>query len=643
MGRGPSLTPRLAKRIAVLGGIVMVLFGVLVVRLWFLQVVGSKGFEAQAAGNRLRTIEIPAPRGDIVDRNGRVLATSRLGYDIVALPGELVGADNRLTPKARATLRRLGQAIGAPPRRLDAKVVRGAETPFESVVLESDISDGIRVPLSERLREFPGIAIQQSYQRYYPHGSLAAHVLGYVGAISPAELKGYRAKGYVGNEVVGKAGLEARYEEYLRGTPGRRQVEIDAFGDPVGPVTETPPQPGRELRTSLDIKIQKTLENAIRTQVELKSEQGGGGGGVVMDPRNGEVLALASYPTFDPNDFVRARTRKIRIYFSHPRRPLYDRVIASGANGYPAGSTFKPLTAIAALNTGYLRTDEYLSSPSVVKLFGTPFRNFRSQSQPDLQVRRALAVSSDTFFYQVGAKIYSGAPKADRPLGHNALEAWAERFGLGRPTGVDLPGEASGTVPDLAWKEKHLPKSYPYRDVWLPGDTINMSVGQGLVQVTPIQMARAYAALVNGGRVLTPTIGREVLDQNSNERISNLERGRPETHLPPMNSGVLSAVLGGLYDVANTGEGTAAGVFSPLGSQVRVAGKTGTAENLPYRDHSWFVGYAPADDPRVVAAVIIERAGLGVGAAAPAVCAAMSAALTFDAHACGSVVSSRAN
>ena len=640
-GRGGSpLTPDSAKRIALFGSIVVALFALLVIRLWFLQVVGARGFEAQAVGNSVRTINIPAPRGQILDRNGEVLAGSRLAWDIVALPQDLVngtGKDSKLTDRGAKTLRKLARAIGEPEKRLrNMMVIGNRKQAYKSVVLKADIEDDLRIPLTERIREYPGIRLEQTFRRDYPFGSSLSHVLGYVGQISEGDLEQKRLQGYRNDAIVGRAGLEQRYEEFLRGKDGEQRVEVDVSGQPVGrgTLSKQEARPGLTLQTTIDITVQRALEDAVREQVLLKAEPDAGGGGVVLDIQTGEVVAMASFPSLDPRAFSRGRAKELQGFRRNPRKAYQQRPLLA----YPPASTFKPITSIAALNAGYFTPDDFLTSPKTIKLYTTFFKNFRSIELPDMQFRRAIAMSSDTFFYQVGAKIFGRSNRDEKLSGDNKLKFWAGQLGLGRSTGIDIPGERGGDLPDKEWKIRNLGVGKPRNwDKWLPGDTINMSVGQGFLSATPLQMARAYSAILNDGhRLLTPTVGREIRDPQTDDVISDLAKGRNETQLPPFNPRVLETVLGGLYDVTNTSEGTASGVFSRLGG--RVAGKTGTAENGKRRDHSWFVGYAPANvdaKPQYVVAVIIENSGLGTEAAAPAACKALAPAALYDPALCG--------
>lgn len=637
---GHPLNPTAARRIALFGSIVVALFGILVVRLWFLQVVGAQNFEAAAVGNSVRTIHIPAPRGQILDRNGEVLAGTRPSWDVVALPQDLEGEAGDLT------LRRLGRVIDQDPKRLRRLMTIGEKrAPYKSVVLLADLNEDddrdLLLALRERIRDYPGIRLERTYRRAYPFRASLSHVLGFVGPITPEELEERRQQGYRNDAIVGRAGLEIRYEEFLKGVDGERRVEVDAAGQPVGrgTISERPAKPGNTLQTTIDIKVQQALEDALREAVLLKAERTAGGGGVVLDAQTGEVIALASYPVLDPRVLTRGRKKDVAPFEKDPRKPYLDRALWS----YPPASTFKPITAIAALNSDIMKVDDYLSSPKTVVLYRTPFNNFRGLRLDDMRTRRALAMSSDTFFYQVGAKLYEAAPQRGKLDGDNKLKELAQQLGLGRSSSIDLPNEQGGDLPDRAWKVRNFKDLPPKRrdrdwDKWRPGDTINMSIGQGFMRASPLQMARAYAALVNGGRVVTPAVGWRVVDPISGQQISDLAKGRPESQLPAIRPEVLEEVLGGLFDATNTSEGTASHVFARLYGLV--AGKTGTAENgEDRRDHSWFVGYGPANvfgGKKYVVAVVIENSGLGGAVAAPVACRALAPAIAYDPNDCGS-------
>jgi penicillin-binding protein 2 len=621
LGPGRSaLTPKSAVRIATLGGIVFVALGILLVRLWFLQVIAGERYTERAEANRLRTIRVEAPRGAIVDREGRPLVTNRTGQSVVASTADF--ADGRRTGE----LRRLADVLGVPPATLVKEVRSASDSPLETVTLAEDAPPSVLLYLGERRRDFPGIELLETYPRAYPAGNGLAQVLGYTGPITAGTIKDYRGKGYLGDEMVGTSGLEAQYEAYLKGEPGRRVVEVDAAGEPVGRevVSSTAPVQGNTLELAVDLPTEEALVTALRERV-AESGSPAGAAGVALDPETGEVLAIASYPSFRPEVFAGGRPQAVDRLLDDPRRPLLNRAIGGL---YPAGSTFKVVTAAAALRRGFITPTTILDSPGEITLYKQLFRGFESRSWGEVDVRRALEVSSDTFFYQLGDRFYRDGARTD-------LQAEARRFGLGRPTGIDLPGgDEAGVVPDPAWKRRAFKDSPDLLDrTWKPGDSINMSTGQGNLLVTPLQMATVYAAIANGGRLVTPTIGRRVLSP-SGRALRNLTEGSAprEVGLAPET---LDALRDGLLAAANEPDGTSTAVFGGLSDSARVAGKTGTAENETGVDHSWYVGYAPADAPKIVVAVVVEQGGQGANAAAPAVCQTMAAYLRFDSDLCG--------
>ncbi len=648
---GPSgrmLTSTTARRIGLFGSIVMVLFGILVVRLWFLQVVGAAGFEQRAEGNSVRTINIPAPRGDILDRNGKVIATSREAWDVVALPqdlGEGNETDYQLTPEGDATLKRVAAVIGVKPAVLRNRMKRGNKSAaFKSVVLQPDLAedDPLFLALNERIREFPGIRLERTFRRRYEQGAYLSHVLGYVGQIPVEDADAYRKRGYRNDAIVGRAGLESEYERFLRGEDGERRIEVDGSGQPTGRnvLSERPAKPGATLTTSIDIDVQTALDDAVAEAVLTKSEFDGGGGGVVLDAQTGQVVAMSSFPQVDPVLYSRGKPGAIKAYEKKWKSRSFG--INRAVWAYPPASTFKPVTAIAALNSGALQPDEPLTSPKQLIYGGTVFRNFRGLELPDMSVRGALMMSSDTFFYQVGNRIHLRTREPGRREGNNKLRYWSQALGLGATTQVDLPegAEASGVLPDRDWKRSRT-FAIEAPNTWRPGDTINMSVGQGFLTATPLQMARAYAAIIDDEhRLRTPTIGDKIRSADDpNNILLDITKGLPESTLPTINPGVLEAVTGGLYDVVNNSQGTAQSVFSKLPNLV--AGKTGTAENSrngkARKDHSWFVGYGPVggdEPPKYIVAVVIQNGGLGTVAATPAACKALVTALDRDPSDC---------
>ena len=639
-GSRPTRDPRTVKRLATFGSVLVVLLGLLIVRLWFLQVVGAGDLEAQAVGNSIRTINIPAQRGDILDRNGVKLATTRAAWDVVALPQDLLNADGKtLSDTGKQTLARIARIVGEKPAVLQRKIITGNKrAQFKSVVLSADISDDLRLPLTEKLAQYPGIRLERTFRRTYPRPEYLSHVLGFVGPITEGQLEEKRRQGYRNDAIIGQDGLESRMETFLKGTDGERKVEVDASGLPVGKgaVAESPSKPGLTVQTTIDIKVQEALENALRVQVLNRSAAGGGG--VVLDAKTGEVIAMGSYPPStvpikNKEGQVRGVTKKDKDLW---RRRTYNRAL----NAVAPGSTFKPVTALTALNAGLLQPGEYLSSPKVITYDGTPFRNFRNLKLDDMPVRQALAMSSDTFFYQVAWRMWKATSKDDKRLGNTRLYDWARELGFGQPTGIDLPYDQAGNLPNRQWKRDNgIAKFDSDGNSWRSGDTINMSVGQGFLTASPLQMARAYASLVTTNAqgehtLLQPFIAKEVVDPLTKSQKTDFSEARNQTILRPINPGVLETIMGGMRDVTSTGNGTAWSVFSRVGGLV--AGKTGTAQTTENRaDHAWFVGYGPPSDPKYVVAVMIEYSGLGAQVAAPAACQTMAAAMGYDPKRCG--------
>jgi penicillin-binding protein 2 len=592
--------------------------GILFIRLWFLQVIGGARYQEQATENRVRTIVTEAPRGVITDRNGVPLVTNRAGEDVVGRPQDLRGA------RGREVLARLARKLEEPPARLIKKVFAARATPYQSVILAEDVPRDLQLYLSERQADFPGVSLQATALRAYPLGTTAAQVLGYVGAIPPAELGRYRRQGVLDTERVGRDGIESQYQSYLRGTPGVTKVEVDAAGEPVRRkyLSSTLPQQGDKLELTLDVRVQRALEDGLR-RARAQDGNVNAAAGVAMDPNTGEILGMASIPSYDPGVFVGGKPKELRHVLSDPNNPLLNRAIQGL---YPAGSTFKGVSAVAALQTGKYSEGELLDAPSEIVLHKQRFKGPSGDlGQIDLQT--ALEASSDTFFYQLGDRFYSdpGTP----------LQDWAERFGFGRRSGIDLPSEDSGLVPTPEWRRRYYaaPRGNEFDRIWFPGRTIQLAIGQEGLTITPLQLAVAYSAIANGGKVVTPSVGRRVFDQRGAE-LRDLVAGRP-AHELGASGATLDSVRNGLRLAANGPLGTSTSVFGALPEGARVAGKTGTAQNTSGIDHSWFVGYAPYYAPKILVAVIVERGGRGASAAAPVVCRTMSAYFRFGPNRCG--------
>ena len=406
---------------------------------------------------------------------------------------------------------------------------------------------------------------------------------------------------------MGKDGLEYTYDRYLRGKPGASRIQVDAMGRPKGELSVREPVQGKQLKLSIDLDLQRAGQEAMAEAGGIPITDGvknRGGAFVAIDPRNGEILAMGSYPSFDPNLFAKPIRTSVfnRLNSEEAGAPLLNRAIGSA---YPSGSTFKLITATAALESGAISPDTPVDDPGSIQIGNITFQNAGKVANGTVDMRSALKVSSDVYFYRLGAQLDS--------LKGRPLQAWARRFGLGRPTGIDLPGEAAGLVPSPAWRNELYKKKLTDRP-WSIGDNVNMSVGQGDVQITPLQMATAYSAMANGGKVVTPHVGLEVED-SSGRALQRIEPG--VTRRIPISETTRAPILDGLKRAASEAGGTSADVFK--GFPYTVYGKTGTAERPGQADQSWYIGYVADKTRPIVVAATVEQGGFGAEAAAPAV------------------------
>jgi penicillin-binding protein 2 len=589
--RRPTLTPKLAFRVAVIGGVALVMFAVIFFRLWYLQVLSGDKYEAQAQNNRVREIKVQAPRGEIVDRHGQPLVRNRPSLSIKVTPDKL--------PQAKAdreeVYRRLAKLLGLKPARLERRVERELKAlPYSKPTIKQDVDQNVVAFVLERQEEFPGVEPEHEFLREYPHGVIGAHLFGQVGEVSPKQLDDEHYNGVEMGDRVGQAGIEAEYDRFLRGRNGAARVEVDALGNLTDTLKREQPIQGKQLRLSLDLNVQRVAQQALA---------GGTGKGAfaVMNVENGEVLALGSQPSFDPNIFTKPITKKQLDALSSEAlgEPLLNRAIQAG---YPTGSTFKLITATAALESGHITPSTPLSDPGSLTVGGITFENAGGVAHGVLALPQALTVSSDVFFYQLGRDMNEkGMP----------LQLWAHRLGIGRRTGIDLPGEQPGRLPTPHWRNSWYKKDLTDRP-WSVGDNINLSVGQGDLLADPLQMAVAYATIGNGGRVLRPRLGLRIED-STGRALQELDA--PTARRIKVSEANRQAILEGLYGAANAPGGTSTPVFE--GFPIPVAGKTGTAEHIGKADQSWYVALAPYPNPKYVVAVTDEAGGFGADTAAP--------------------------
>jgi penicillin-binding protein 2 len=588
--RRPQMTSGFALRVAILGGVALVMFAVIFFRLWYLQVLSGDKYLAEANNNRTRTIRVEAPRGDILDRNGKVLVENRTTLGLQVSP-------ERLPLKAgrrQAELKRLGQVVGMSFTRIRREIHKQyILLPSAPVILKKDIAYDIVYYLQEHQAAFPGVAVQRLFVRRYPQGTLAAHLFGNVGEITKRQLKEPRYKGLQPGDQIGQAGVEYEYDRYLRGRAGETRVQVDSLGQPKGQLSAVPPKPGDNLQLSIDSGIQAAGESGL-------TSSGLPGAFVAMDMRNGQILGMGSFPTFDPTIWTHPLTPQQykNLTSDTTDSPLTDR---ADQGLYPTGSTFKPITAMAALTGGVITPETPITDNGGLTVGGITFHNAGGGAYGTLSLPSALQVSDDVFFYTLGLRMN----------GTTQLQKWARRLGLGSPTGIDVPGETAGLIPTPAWRNRLYHKGLTDRP-WSAGDNINLAVGQGDVQVDPLQLADAYAAIGNGGKLVRPHVGLEVTDSAG--------RAIQEINPPPrrqikINPTYRSAILAGLHAAAQSPGGTSYPVFG--GFPVPVAGKTGTAQRTGQADQSWYSVMAPYPNPRVVVTVTVERGGFGVQTAAP--------------------------
>jgi penicillin-binding protein 2 len=589
--RRPTLTPQLAFRVAVIGGVALVMFALIFFRLWYLQVLSGDKYEAQAQNNRVREIKVQAPRGEIVDRHGQPLVENRNSLSIKVTPDKLPED----LGQREDVYRRLAKLLHLKPRRLERRIEGELKAlPFSKPTVKQDVPQELVAFVLERQSEFPGVEPEREFLREYPHGPVGAHLFGQVGEVNEQQLKDQRYNGVEMGDRVGQAGIEAEYDRFLRGRNGAARLEVDALGNLTNTLKRQQPVQGSQLRLSLDLDIQRVAQQALASGT-------GRGAFAVMDVNNGEVLALGSQPSFDPNIFTKPLSQKRLDALSSEDlgKPLFNRAIQGG---YPTGSTFKLVTATAALESGHITPDTVLNDPGSLTVGGVTFENAGKVAHGALALRQALTVSSDVFFYQLGQYMNEkGMP----------LQKWARRLGIGRKTGIDLPAEEQGRLPTPRWRDRWYKQGLTDRP-WSVGDNINLSVGQGDLLSNPLQMAVAYAAIANGGRVLRPRLGLRIEDA-SGQVLQQLDA--PTARRLNVSKANRDAILEGLYGAANEPGGTSTPVFE--GFPIPIAGKTGTAEHVGKADQSWYVALAPYPNPKYVVAVTDEAGGFGADTAAP--------------------------
>ncbi|WP_311517315.1 penicillin-binding protein 2 [uncultured Megasphaera sp.] len=563
--------------------IFIAVFLLLISRLVYLQLIEGDYYHSLAEGNRLRAIPIAAMRGVMYDRNGQILVGSRPGFIVTYVP----------TKKGMpaAEVNELADLLQTTPDALREKLGK-VKSSYLPTVLATDLTQDIVTRIEERRNELPGISIDVQPIRYYPYNDMAAQIFGYVGQIDEADMKRLAGRDGVSTVTqIGRAGMEAYYDDLLRGKDGGRQVEVDAAGSPVKEMERKNPVSGHNMHLTLDLNLQLAAEKAMDAQ--LVNGIGAHGIAVVaMDPNTGAILAMASRPSYNPNWFTRGITAaEWRQINTNPYHPMENRAITGQ---YPPGSTFKLITGSAALELKKVRPDEMIYDSGRHWLIDK--RNAGGEALGWIDFKTALAKSDNVYFYEMG-----------RRIGIDQMAAYARMFGLGQKTGIALYGESDGVVASAEYKKK------VFHQDWYLGDTFNSAIGQGFQLVTPLQAAMVVSEVANGGIRYRPFLV---------SRIDNLD-GTPYQIFAPEQIGslaisksTLDLIREGMRNVAEE-NGTAGYLFANF--PIPVAGKTGTAENYGGRDHGWFVAYAPYAHPRIVIAVLTEQGGFGSASSGPIV------------------------
>ena len=575
-----EMPPTFRRRLAFASAAVLVLFGLTLVRLWHLQVAEGDQYRSLSENNRVRLKRVRATRGTILDRKGNVLVDNRPSFDLVMVP-----EDTHDVPRTIAALHRL---LGAQAGDLAGAVAAASNRPpFEEVILQRDLPWESIVALETHQFDLPGVSVQVGPRRTYPFGKVAAHLLGYVGEVNDRELKD--RQGYHLGDLIGKAGAERYWEDYLRGTDGGQQVEVDAVGRKLRVLSEVEEIPGNNLVLTVDRELQLATEDALGEYE---------GAIVALDVRTGEVLSMVSRPAFDPNIFARGiRRAEWRGLVEDRKRPLNSKAIQGT---YPPGSTFKIIMAAAALEEGVINPFTGIFCGGGMFFGNRTFRCWRKGGHGTVNVHEALVRSCDVFFYQVGQR-----------LGVDTIAEYAHKFGLGAPTGIALEHESSGIIPTSAWKRQR------FGEPWYAGETLSIAIGQGYVTSTPLQMANAMAAIANGGTVFKPQFVKRV--ENSDGTVVK-EQPPIETGELGFKKSTILQIRQALFDVVASSRGTGSKARVP---GIEVGGKTGTsqvgklgAERLKQhkfqrerKDHAWFVAFAPVSNPEIAVAVLAEHAG----------------------------------
>ncbi len=634
-------------RLTVIGVIVMFLFSALFARLWFLQVASDSNYAAAASSNRIRVLYEPALRGRILDRNDKPIVDNE--------PVDVITFDRTkpLSTQERGLVEgRLGEQLGVSAKEIKQRIEHPRTSSFGPVRIATGIPPEVRTYIEEHEIDFPGVNVARTAVRAYPNGPVAANLIGYVSEINGSELKAHRNDGYREGDLIGKDGVEQMFESVLRGKPRRLKVEVDSQGRVVRTLEDRKAVAGKDVKLTLDLDIQRLAEQSLADGMEgarkfrdqsdksrIVNYRAGAGSVVAMDPNDGSIVAMASNPTYDPRQFANGITPEEFQLLTKPDSnfPLVNRAVQGL---YAPGSTFKLFSAIAGLQTGQLDPTAGFNDTGCLNIGDPPEQRCNAGKTPHgtVNLPGALTVSSDVYFYNLGRNMWQHyntwnneksdgkKPESDEIDKGYAIQNTAKAYGFGRPTGVGLPGEVAGRVPDQVWKQRFSqnepdPRKKRENSLWLPGDNVSLAVGQGDLLVTPLQLASGYAAFANGGTLFTPRLASALLEPGT-----GLDQSQPVFRdLPPqpvgstgLNPENRDVIMEGLRGVTTGSGGTARGAFRGFTGDA-VAGKTGTAQGNGKQDSSLFVGITPSDQPQYVVMSVVEEGGFGASVAAPIV------------------------
>ncbi len=593
-------------------GIAGVGLGALFVKLWSMQVISGRDYTAKAEENRITEYTTVAPRGRIFDRNGVELVGNRASFAV------LISADEQSNKKV---IRRLSNVLGIPRETVAAKAIDSSGGAQADRLIALDVDERAISYIAERPLAFPGVTVESRTVRTYPQGTLAAHVLGYAGTISQEELSQQGGShSYESGDSVGKDGAEQAFESYLQGDRGVKRVEINAAGDVVGTVDSIDPVRGNDVCLTIDSKVQEVAEEALqqafRDAAAAKYDNAAAGAIVCLDATNGEVIAMASAPTYDPSQFVGGVSSDVWDTLVDPDNeyPLSNRCIAGL---YPAASTFKGFTGLAGLEHKFASTTKTWNCKGTWTGFGKswPQKCWNLNGHGHIGFHHGIVESCDVVFYEIGKQFYN-IKGSD-----TVLQEYLQDWGFGSLTGIELSGEQEGRVPTPEWKKEYN-KDAPESQAWQPGDITNLIIGQGDLLVTPLQIACGYAGLATGS-IPKPVLLKSVLAQDGKTTVVDGSRFYGSNFNPSYKKKNLAIMRSGFEGVVS--EGSVKSVFAGMG--VKSAGKTGTGEVAGKDNYAWYVGYAPAKNPKYVCACIIEQGGAGATSAAPAVRSVLAKAL----------------